>query len=101
MIGLIAVVALLIAAAIAMFWPLRTTHAVRVRDDDRAAYEIARDAKLGELHDLELDFRLGKLSAADYGELNAAVRAEAIEVIRRIDGSARNGKPATTRRRRR
>jgi hypothetical protein len=101
-VGLLAVVVMVIAAAAAMFWPLRTANAARARGRaDDVALEISRDDKLAELHDLELDFRLGKLSPEDYRALNATVRAEAIEVIRQIEASAANGKPAGARRRRR
>lgn len=94
-VGLLAVVAIVIAAATAMFWPLRTAHTVRPREgaEGATALELARDAKLGELHDLELDFRLGKLSADDYRELNDALRSEAVEALRRLDATTGNGRP--------
>jgi hypothetical protein len=88
MIALLAVMALLTAAAAAMFWPLRAGRRGRRRGPDDAALRIARDAKLGEIQDLELDFRLGKLSSEDYAAVNATLRAEAIELIRR------SGRPA-------
>jgi hypothetical protein len=96
-IGLLAVVVLLIGAATAIFWPLRTARTVRLariarvaraRGGGDVALEIARDSKLGEINDLELDFRLGKLSEDDYRALNSALRSEAVELIRRIDSSA-------------
>lgn len=92
-IAFVAVVALLVAAATAVLWPLRQAH--RDRRDRRgrgavgrgdAALRIARDSKLAELSDLDLDYRLGKLSAADYESLNATVRAEAVEILRELDG---------------
>jgi hypothetical protein len=99
-VGLLAVVVLVIVAGTAMFWPLRAVRTPRARRHaDDVALEISREAKLGELHDLELDFRLGKLSMEDYRALSATVRAEAIEVIREIDASSRNGNAARTRRR--
>lgn len=101
-IGMLAVVAVVIAAASVMFWPLRCAQTARRREsEDRLALEIARDAKLGELHDLEFDFRLGKLSAEDYRALNASMRLEAVEAIRRVDALAGNGRPGRTPRRRR
>jgi hypothetical protein len=85
--GLLAVVLLLVAVAAALFWPLG---AGRARGQSSAepsvALELARDAKLGELHDLELDYRVGKLSAEDYRELNETLRAEAVETMRRSGG---------------
>ena len=47
--------------------------------------ETARDAKLRELRDAELDHRTGKLSDQDYQALDAALRAEAIEILRSLD----------------
>jgi hypothetical protein len=86
-VGMLAVVLLLAVVAAALFWPLR---AGRTRGQSSAepatALELARDAKLGELHDLELDYRIGKLSADDYRELNETLRAEAVETMRRSGG---------------
>jgi hypothetical protein len=47
--------------------------------------EAARDAKLRELRDAELDHRTGKLSDADYQAVDATLRAEAIEILRALD----------------
>lgn len=88
--GLLAVTVLLAIAAAAIFWPLRSGHhESRRADPTDTALTVARDAKLGELNDLELDFRLGKLSAEDYGDLNATLRTEAVEIMREIDDGRR------------
>jgi hypothetical protein len=50
-----------------------------------ASLEAARQAKYREIRDAELDFRTGKLSPADYRALDGALRAEAIELMRRLD----------------
>jgi hypothetical protein len=50
-----------------------------------AELEAAREAKYRELRDAELDHRTGKLSDADYAELDASLRAEAIEIMRALD----------------
>lgn len=47
--------------------------------------EAARDAKLRELRDAELDHRTGKLSDADYSAVDGTLRAEAIEILRALD----------------
>jgi hypothetical protein len=47
--------------------------------------EAAREAKYRELRDAELDHNTGKLSDADYEELDRALRGEAIEILRGID----------------
>ena len=53
--------------------------------DRLAELEAAREAKYRELRDADLDHRTGKLSDDDYAELDQGLRAEAIEIMRRID----------------
>jgi hypothetical protein len=62
-------------------------------DCEVAALEAARDAKFREIRDAELDFRTGKLSREDFSALHSALRAEAIEILRRLD-TARGGQAA-------
>ena len=50
-----------------------------------AELEAAREAKYRELRDAELDHSTGKLSDADYEELDRNLRAEAIEILRALD----------------
>jgi hypothetical protein len=50
-----------------------------------ADLEAAREAKYRELRDAELDHRTGKLSDADYAELDQSLRTEAIELLRGLD----------------
>lgn len=91
--GLLVVVVIVIAAATAMYWPVRSAHTTRAHDSTGTdALELARDTKLGELNDLELDFRLGKLSAEDYRALRKVLRSEAVEAIRQIDATTANGR---------
>jgi hypothetical protein len=52
---------------------------------DRAELEAARDAKYREIRDAELDFRTGKLSEADWRGLDRGLRAEAVDILRRLD----------------
>jgi hypothetical protein len=47
--------------------------------------EAARDAKYRELRDAELDHQTGKLSDADFEAIDSTLRAEAIELLRRLD----------------
>jgi hypothetical protein len=47
--------------------------------------EAARDAKLRELRDAELDHRTGKLSDEDYQAVDSALRAETIEILGALD----------------
>ena len=50
-----------------------------------AELEAAREAKYREIRDAELDHRTGKLSDADFEALDRTLRAEAIEILHRID----------------
>jgi type II secretory pathway component PulM len=76
----LALVVLLVSA------PLR---ARRTEDADESAelaeLEAARDAKYREIRDAELDHRTGKLSDADWRALDRSLRAEAVEILRRLD----------------
>jgi len=54
-------------------------------DTDLAELEAAREAKYRELRDAELDHRTGKLSDADYEELDRTLRGEAIAIMHDID----------------
>jgi hypothetical protein len=66
----------------------------RVSDADLAELEAAREAKYRELRDAELDHRTGKLSDADYEELDRSLRGEAIEILRSIDREQQRALPS-------
>jgi hypothetical protein len=51
----------------------------------REDVEAAKEAKYREIRDAELDFRTGKLSEADWRALDRDLRAEAMELLRRLD----------------
>jgi hypothetical protein len=51
----------------------------------RDELEAAREAKYREIRDAELDFRTGKLSPEDYRAIDTELRAEAIEILNRLD----------------
>lgn len=65
--------------------PLRRDSPPAEEPADMGELEAAREAKYRELRDAELDHRTGKLSDEDYAELDTALRAEAIEILRGID----------------
>ncbi len=50
-----------------------------------AALERAREVKYRELRDLELDYGTGKLSREDYEATESALRAEALEILDRLE----------------
>jgi hypothetical protein len=67
--------------------PLRAGAAVAEDADaaQREDLEAAKDAKYREIRDAELDYRTGKLSEADWRALDRELRAEAMELLRRLD----------------
>jgi biopolymer transport protein ExbB/TolQ len=52
---------------------------------ERDELEAAREAKYREIRDAELDYRTGKLSREDYEAIDRALRAEAIEILKRLE----------------
>jgi hypothetical protein len=78
----LAVVVLLVSA------PLRSGASRRAEEREaaeRADLEVARQAKYREIRDAEMDYRTGKLSEGDWRALDRELRAEAIEILRRLD----------------
>jgi hypothetical protein len=66
--------------------PLRSRRSDEATESaDRADLEAARDAKYREIRDAELDYRTGKLSEADWRVLDRGLRAEAVDILRRLD----------------
>jgi hypothetical protein len=61
---------------------------------DRADLEAEREAKYREIRDAELDFRTGKLSQQDYSAIDGALRAEAIEILDRLEELGDEGQGA-------
>jgi membrane protein implicated in regulation of membrane protease activity len=54
----------------------------------RAELEAAKEAKYREIRDAELDHQMGKLTDADWRAVDRELRAEAIEILRRLDSLA-------------
>jgi hypothetical protein len=91
------VIVLVILALVVIFVsaPFRRTPAVEgasingaepaVMASQIAELEAARDAKYREIRDSELDHRTGKLSDIDYETLDSSLRAEAVEILHRLD----------------
>jgi flagellar biosynthesis/type III secretory pathway M-ring protein FliF/YscJ len=74
------VVVLLVAA------PLRSRGSQEAAESaEHAELTAARDAKYREIRDAELDFRTGKLSEGDWRAIDRGLRAEAMEILRRLD----------------
>jgi hypothetical protein len=88
------VVLVLAVLAVVLFLivgPLRERRpgAARTGSAERAELEAAKEAKLAEIRDAELDYRTGKLSEPDWKRLDATLRAEAVDVLRRLDALER------------
>jgi hypothetical protein len=84
--AILALVVIITAVAAVVSAPLRRPAGRPVGGtDSRAELEALRDSKYREIRDAELDFRTGKLSQEDFSELDAALRSEAVEIMRRID----------------
>ena len=85
--------AILLALVAFVTAPLRRALVVRpdetgsdlARATELAELEAAREAKLRELRDADMDHRTGKLSDADYEELDQTLRGEAIAIMHDID----------------
>ena len=67
--------------------PLRAgaTAAEDVDAARREDLEAAKEAKYREIRDAELDLRTGKLSEDDWRAIDRELRAEAMELLRRLD----------------
>jgi hypothetical protein len=55
----------------------------------REELEAAKEAKYREIRDAELDYRTGKLSREDWQRLDSSLRAEAVELLDRLEGLER------------
>jgi hypothetical protein len=91
------VIVLVVLAAVVVFVsaPFRRTPAAvggapgaasrAVASGEVAELQAAREAKYREIRDAELDHRTGKLSDEDYEVLDGTLRAEAVEILHRLD----------------
>ena len=66
--------------------PFRNPGAAEAREGARREeLEAAKEAKYREIRDAELDHNMGKLSDDDWHAVDRELRAEAIEILRRLD----------------
>jgi len=80
------VVAVLAAlVALLVLQPLRAPASSEPEADRRADLDAAKEAKYREIKDAELDLRMGKLDEADWRDLDAELRAQAIEILKQLD----------------
>ena len=86
MIDLLVIVLVLAVVVLVVSAPLRSRRSEEAEESaERAELEAARDAKYREIRDAELDYRVGKLSEGDWRVLDRGLRAEAVEILRRLD----------------
>jgi hypothetical protein len=52
---------------------------------ERAELDAMKETKYREIRDAELDYRTGKLSESDWKVLDRTLRAEAVDVLKRLD----------------
>jgi type II secretory pathway pseudopilin PulG len=85
----VVVVLVVMAIAVALIaGPLRRGRAAAdeaAESAERAELDAAKEAKYREIRDAELDYRTGKLSPEDWRALDAGLRSEAIDLLRRLD----------------
>jgi hypothetical protein len=84
-VDVLVIVVVLLAVVALVAAPLRRRGTMVEEDAERAELEAARDAKYREIRDAELDHRTGKLSEADWRAMDRSLRAEAVEILRRLD----------------
>jgi hypothetical protein len=89
---LLLVLLVLAAAAALISSPLwRSAAAEDAETSEVTALEAAKAAKLSEIRDAELDFRVGKLSADDYRALDRQLREEAVDLLHQLDAARVDG----------
>ena len=82
------IAAIVLAAVVALIvWrPLTRDGEEEAREQaELEELEAAKEAKYREIRDAELDHRMGKLSDEDFRAVDRDLRAEAIEILRRLD----------------
>ncbi len=83
---LVLVIVVLALVVLVVGAPLRRGHEEEAAESaERAELEAAKEAKYREIRDAELDYRTGKLSEADWRATDRALRAEAVDLLKRLD----------------
>ncbi len=91
---LIIAFALLVVVVLVVSAPLRAARRPAASGSaEGEELEVKREAKYREIRDAELDYRTGKLSREDYEAVDGALRAEAVEILNRLEEPARGSGP--------
>ena len=90
LVQLLLVLAVLTVAVAVISAPLRAPRGDREPEvGDVAELEAAREAKYRDIRDAELDHRTGKLSREDWKSVDRRLRAEALEILDRLERARR------------
>lgn len=81
----VALIVLAALVALTVSVPLRRRGEADRREEALQELQAAKEAKYREIRDAELDHRMGKLSRADWREVDRELRGEAIEILRELD----------------
>ena len=82
----VALIVLLCLVALVVIQPLLGEETPRAENEGaREELEAAKQAKYREIRDAQLDLQMGKLSKQDHLAVDRELRAEAIEILRRLD----------------
>jgi len=92
----LALILLVVAGAVLLVTgPLRRR--ARAGDEsleaELAELEAEKEAKYREIRDAELDYKTGKLSDHDWRSLDRTLRAEAVELLKRLDRVQERAEP--------
>ncbi|MCW3011681.1 MAG: hypothetical protein JWO90_2085, partial [Solirubrobacterales bacterium] len=96
--ALLAVLVLFALVVALVGLPLRAGTAEAADERERRDIEAlleAKEAKYREIRELEMDFRTGKLTPEDFRDQDRARRAEAVELLRRLDALGAGPAPVT------
>jgi hypothetical protein len=80
-----ALILLAALVAVVVLRPLVRGVAEETGSVTREELEAAKEAKYREIGDARLDFEMGKLTKDDFHAIDRDLRAEAIEILKRID----------------
>jgi hypothetical protein len=84
----LAVIMLVVAGALFVVTrPLRSgsRESDELLEAERAELDALKEAKYRDIRDAELDYQTGKLSEHDWRVLDRTLRAEAVELLKRLD----------------
>lgn len=78
---ILSLIAILAVIAVVVVAPLVQGDPEPVKEARREQLEAAKEAKYREIRDAELDREMGKLSAADWRQIDAELRREAVAIL--------------------